>query len=65
MLIRLIAAWALSRRLMTRAEDWCRSKGCKELATDAELENQQAQRFHRHMGFQETYRIVEFKKELY
>ena len=54
----------LSRRLLEKAEDWCRSKGCREIATDAELDNTEAQRFHRHMGFEETYRIVEFKKTL-
>lgn len=54
----------LSRRLMRQAEEWCRSRGCREIATDAELDNEAAQRFHRHMGFAETYRIVEFRKEL-
>lgn len=54
----------LSRRLVQHAEQWCREQGCTEMATDAELSNTEAQQFHRHMGFQETYRIVEFRKGL-
>lgn len=54
----------LARQLLEQAEDWCRSKGCTEIATDAELDNQDAQRFHERMGFEETYRIVEYRKKL-
>lgn len=54
----------MSRQLLQHAEDWCRSKGCTEIATDAELDNEDAQRFHEHMGFEETYRIVEYRKKL-
>ncbi len=54
----------LSRRLLREGEQWCRSQGCTEIATDAELDNQDAQQFHAHMGFEETYRIVEFRKSL-
>ncbi len=54
----------LSRQLLHQAEDWCRSKGCSEIATDAELDNVEAQRFHQHMGFEETYRIVEYRKSM-
>jgi aminoglycoside 6'-N-acetyltransferase I len=54
----------LSRRLLQYAEEWCRSMGCTEIATDAEFENEEAQRFHEHMGFEETYRIVEYRKKL-
>jgi aminoglycoside 6'-N-acetyltransferase I len=54
----------IARSLVREAEAWCRSKGCREIATDAELQNEDAQRFHRHMGFEETYRVVEFRKRL-
>lgn len=54
----------VSRQLLTHAEQWCRSRGCEEIATDAELKNVEAQTFHRHMGFQETYRIVQYRKRL-
>lgn len=54
----------MSRRLLERAEAWCRRRGCTEIGTDAELDNEAAQRFHEHMGFEETYRIVEYRKPL-
>jgi len=54
----------IARLLMQHAEAWCRSRGCGEIATDAELDQLEAQRFHEHMGFQETYRIVEYRKPL-
>lgn len=53
-----------SRLLMQAAEQWCRAQGCREIATDAELDNFQAQAFHERMGFRETYRIVEYRKNL-
>lgn len=53
-----------ARQLVQAAEAWCLGQGCTELATDAELENEEAQRFHRRMGFEETFRIVEFRKAL-
>ena len=54
----------VARVLLQRAEHWCRSHGCQEIATDAELDNKEAQRFHQNMGFVETYRIIEFRKSL-
>lgn len=54
----------VSRSLFDAALDWCRDHGCTEIATDAELENESAQRFHRHLGFEETYRVVQFRKSL-
>ncbi len=54
----------LSRQLLHRAEQWSREQGCTEIATDAELDNESAQRFHEHLGFTETYRIVEYRKRL-
>jgi aminoglycoside 6'-N-acetyltransferase I len=54
----------ISKLLLQSAEDWCRAQECQEIATDAELDNVAAQRFHEHMGFEETYRIVEYRKTL-
>ncbi|MBT8399317.1 MAG: GNAT family N-acetyltransferase [Rhodothermia bacterium] len=54
----------IARALLAKGEEWCRSKGCAEVATDAELDNVSAQRFHESMGFQETYRVVEYRKDL-
>lgn len=54
----------LASQLLLRGEAWCLEKGCQEIATDAELDNEEAQAFHRRMGFEETYRVVEFRKNL-
>ena len=50
--------------LLRYAEQWGREHGCSELATDALLDDEQAQAFHRHQGFVEVDRIVEYKKSL-
>ena len=52
------------RELVQFAARWFRSKGCREMAADAELENPEAQQFLRRAGFIETFRIVEFKRSL-
>ena len=54
----------IARGMIEHAEDWCRSRGCSEFATDSEIENHEAQRFHRHLGFEETYRTVGYRKSL-
>jgi aminoglycoside 6'-N-acetyltransferase I len=46
------------------AATWFRSKGCRNMAADAELTNLAAQDFLIRAGFDETYRIVEYKRSL-
>ncbi|RYD44440.1 MAG: GNAT family N-acetyltransferase [Verrucomicrobiaceae bacterium] len=50
--------------LMKRAEAWAREKGCVELASDALVENTISHETHRALGFQETERVVYFRKVL-
>jgi aminoglycoside 6'-N-acetyltransferase I len=52
------------RQLVEFAAEWFKSRGCSEMATDAEAHNVEAQKFHENMGFTETYRIVEYRKAL-
>jgi aminoglycoside 6'-N-acetyltransferase I len=52
------------RQLIDWAEAWFKEKGCTEMATDVEIDNLDAQKFHSRVGFKETYRIVEYKKSL-
>ena len=54
----------IGERLVSAATEWAKSKGCVEMATDSELDNTDAQTFHKRMGFVETYRVVEFKKSI-
>lgn len=52
------------RELTEFAAHWFRSKGCRDMAADAELSNLAAQDFLIAEGFDETYRIVEYKRSL-
>lgn len=54
----------LGRRLVEFAAEWFRAQGCREMAADAELDNLTSQGFFSHLGFEETDRIVEFRKSL-
>jgi len=54
----------IGRKLVQAAEDWARSKGCTEMASDAELHNTQSQQAHRRLGYEEVERIVCFRKSL-
>jgi aminoglycoside 6'-N-acetyltransferase I len=43
---------------------WARESGCRELASDALLENEASHVVHRALGFEETERVVFFRKRL-
>ncbi len=50
--------------LLAECEKWAKEKGCAEFASDCEQDNADSLRFHAAVGFQETNRIICFKKEL-
>lgn len=50
--------------LMEFATEWCRKRGCQDMATDAEIENVEAQEFYRRTGFTEVSRTVGFTRSL-
>lgn len=52
----------IARRLIRAAEIWAATHGYSELASDALLENEAAQAVHRALGFEETERVVYFRK---
>jgi aminoglycoside 6'-N-acetyltransferase I len=54
----------VGRALCAAVEAWGRSRGCAELASDALLENTGSHAFHRAVGFEETVRVVCFRKFL-
>lgn len=54
----------LGRQLLDAAINWARTQGCTEFATDSDLKDESAQRFHLAMGMKETYRIVQFRREI-
>jgi aminoglycoside 6'-N-acetyltransferase I len=39
---------------------WARQRGLNELASDAEIANEESIRAHRALGFRETFRLVHF-----
>ncbi|MFR8975649.1 MAG: hypothetical protein ACLVG9_06585 [Eubacteriales bacterium] len=45
-------------------ENWARQRGCKEFASDCELDNNGSFQFHIHSGFREANRIICFTKQL-
>ncbi len=54
----------VGRALVEAAEAWARSKGCRQMASDAELWNEVSHRAHGALGYEETARLVLFKKDL-
>jgi aminoglycoside 6'-N-acetyltransferase I len=55
----------VARGLITVAERWAVAMGCSELASDAPLENLASQAMHLALGFEETERVVFFRKALH
>ena len=54
----------IARTLVGAAEEWGRMMDCREFASDALLENSDSHAMHRALGFEETERVVCFRKDL-
>lgn len=54
----------LARALLMAAQNWAKEKGCREFASDCELDNTESLKFHMACGFREANRIICFVKEL-
>ncbi len=54
----------VARVLIGAVEDWAHGLGMSELASDAELHNSVSHRMHAALGFEETERVVYFRKAL-
>lgn len=54
----------IGRDLFESVRSWAHRQGCSELASDADLDNLTSQAFHRALGFEETERVVFFRKAL-
>ena len=50
--------------LLAECEKWASEKGCREFASDCELDNEDSLKFHLSMGFEEANRIICFRKRL-
>jgi aminoglycoside 6'-N-acetyltransferase I len=54
----------IARNLVLAVGDWARRRGMVELASDADIANAVSHATHRALGFQETERVVYFRKVL-
>ena len=54
----------VGRALIAAAEEWGRSQGCVEFASDADLTNDASAAAHRALGFTEVGRVRCFRKDL-
>ena len=54
----------VGRALAAAAEAWAKSRGCREMASDAHLENAISIAAHRALGFQDEAPTVRFRKQL-
>ena len=50
--------------LLARAEAWAAARGCREMASDADMENEAGRAAHRLLGYEETSRLAHFRKAL-
>lgn len=53
-----------ARQLVAAVEAWARARGLSELGSDAELDNLVSRLGHARWGFEETERVVRFRKKL-
>lgn len=54
----------IARQLVRAAEQWAQEQGCSEMASDAMLENTASHAMHASLGFEETERVVYFRKPI-
>jgi ribosomal protein S18 acetylase RimI-like enzyme len=54
----------VARRLVAQASAWAATNGWREIASDARIENLVSQAAHRALGFEETERVVYFRRDL-
>jgi len=55
---------AVARNLVGTVAEWAASRGCRELASDALMDNELSQAVHKSLGLVETERVVYFRKVL-
>ena len=54
----------VGRLLVSHAAQWARAEGCKEMGSNCELENEISLKAHLGVGFEETPRLIHFRKRL-
>lgn len=54
----------IGRHLVTAAERWARQKGCSEIGSDGDLDNEIGRQAHESLGYREFLRHIHFAKRL-
>jgi aminoglycoside 6'-N-acetyltransferase I len=54
----------IARKLLAVAEDWARSQGCIEMASDTWINNEVSQHVHETLGYEVVDRCVHYRKTL-
>lgn len=54
----------LGKEMIAFAKKWGWEQGCTELAVDTEWENHKAREFYLRQGFEETFRVVQFRMRI-
>ena len=54
----------IGRGMVESAERWALQRGCREMASDAEINNTTSQQAHARLGYEETSRLVHLRKVL-
>ena len=54
----------IAKQLVRKGEEWASSKGCSQIASDAEFENEHSYNFHRKIGFEEVQRVICLIKDI-
>ena len=54
----------VGRRLVAAGEEWARSQGCSEMASDTWLDNDVSHAAHLALGFTEASRVIHYRKSL-
>jgi aminoglycoside 6'-N-acetyltransferase I len=54
----------VGKKLLSAAEDWARSQGCLEIASDTWIDNDVSQRVHEALGYEVVDRCVHYRKTL-
>ena len=54
----------VGKRLIAQAENWARNHGCREMGSDALIDNDISQRAHEALGYEVVDRCVHYRKKL-
>jgi aminoglycoside 6'-N-acetyltransferase I len=54
----------IAKKLLSEGEKWLKEKGCKQVGSDAYINNIVSHYFHTSIGFKETGRLVTFIKNM-